>query len=97
MIRIQITENEAEQRLDRFLKKYLKKAPLSAIYKIIRKDLKVNGKRAKEDSVLHAGDELTFYISQERMEEMTRQARKPKAKASFGPSCPGRRRVEEGT
>ena len=83
MIRIQITENEAEQRLDRFLKKYLKKAPLSAIYKIIRKDLKVNGQRAKEDSVMHAGDELTFYISQERMEEMTRQARKPKAKRQF--------------
>ena len=83
MVKIQITENEAEQRLDRFLKKYLKKAPLSAIYKIIRKDLKVNGKRAKEDTVLRAGDELTFYMPQERFDELTRQTRKPKAKRQF--------------
>ena len=52
MVNVEIGSNDAGQRLDRFLRKYLKKAPLSAVYKIIRKDLKVNGKRAKEDTVL---------------------------------------------
>ena len=52
MIKLSINENDAGQRLDRFLKKYLKRAPLSAIYRIVRKDLKINGKRGKEDTVL---------------------------------------------
>lgn len=83
MVNITITENEAGQRLDRFLKKYLKRAPLSAIYKIIRKDLKVNGKRAKEDTVLELGDELTFYMPQERFDEMAKPVKKRKAKRQF--------------
>ena len=49
MVDFKITENEAGQRLDRFLRKYMKRAPLSMIYKTIRKDVKVNGKRAHED------------------------------------------------
>ena len=47
MIKLIITENQANQRLDRFLKKYYAKAPLSMIYRMIRKDVKLNGKRAK--------------------------------------------------
>ena len=43
MIKITITENQGNQRLDRFLKKYFDRAPLSHIYKLIRKDVKVNG------------------------------------------------------
>ncbi|MBE7070801.1 MAG: RluA family pseudouridine synthase [Ruminococcaceae bacterium] len=83
MVKIQIAQNDAGQRLDRFLKKYLKRAPLSAIYKIIRKDLKVNGKRAKEDTILAEGDELTFYVSQENLDEMTRPPKKQKARKQF--------------
>ena len=63
MVKLVISENEAGQRLDRFLKKYMRKAPLSVIYKIIRKDAKLNGKRASENSMLQCGDELTLYIS----------------------------------
>ena len=83
MVKIQINSNDAGQRLDRFLKKYLKRAPLSAIYKIIRKDLKLNGKRAKEDTVLSQGDEITLYISEERLEEITRQPKNHRAKRQF--------------
>ncbi|MEI3504264.1 MAG: hypothetical protein V8Q42_11670 [Anaerovoracaceae bacterium] len=43
------------------MKKYLRRAPLSMIYKMIRKDVKVNGRRAKEDSLLNEGDEVTVY------------------------------------
>lgn len=83
MVKIQINSNDAGQRLDRFLKKYLKRAPLSAIYKIIRKDLKLNGKRTREDTVLSSGDELTLYISEERLEELTRQPKNHRAKRQF--------------
>ena len=70
MIKLTITSNEADQRLDRFLKKYMKRASLSAIYKMIRKDIKVNGKRAKEDTQLKEGDELALYMTEEKLEEL---------------------------
>ena len=62
MFKIEITENQANQRLDRFLKKYFNNASLGTIYKLIRKDVKVNGKRANESTLLANGDELTLYI-----------------------------------
>lgn len=70
MIKISITENQANQRLDRFLRKYLTKASLGSIYKMIRKDIKVNGKRVSPQSVLKMGDELVMYISQEDLSAM---------------------------
>lgn len=65
MIKITITENEENQRLDRFLKKYFRNAPLSHIYKLIRKNVKVNGKRAAIETMLALGDELAIYIPEE--------------------------------
>jgi 23S rRNA pseudouridine955/2504/2580 synthase len=47
-----ITENEANQRIDKFLKRMLKDAPISFIYKMFRqKDVKVNGKKAAIDYI----------------------------------------------
>lgn len=83
MIKITITSNEADQRLDRFLKKYMKRASLSAIYKMIRKDIKVNGKRAKEDTQLKEGDELALYMTEEKLEELTAPVKKKAAKRQF--------------
>ena len=83
MITIKITENEAGQRLDRFLKKYLKRAPLSMLYKMIRKDIKINGRRGKEDTVLCTGDELTFYISEEKLRELLAPVRRKPIKRQF--------------
>ncbi|MDD6814831.1 MAG: RluA family pseudouridine synthase, partial [Firmicutes bacterium] len=65
MIEIIITENQGGQRLDRFLKKYFDKAPLSLIYKMIRKDVKVNGKRSTKEAMIQAGDRLAVYLSEE--------------------------------
>lgn len=84
MVRFTITANEGNQRLDRFLRKYLKRAPLSMIYKLIRKDVKVNGRRAKEDTVLSEGDEVTIYLPEERIEELTAPAKRNTARRSFG-------------
>jgi len=83
MIQIEISANDSGQRLDRFLKKYLVNSPLSGIYKIIRKDLKVNGKRAKEDSFVSEGDILTFYILDEEFEKMTAKKSSHHAKRQF--------------
>ena len=68
MVKITVEKNEDNQRLDRFLRKYMKSAPLSLIYKLIRKDVKVNGKRAREDYVLAGGDEIVIYMSPEELD-----------------------------
>ena len=83
MIKLTINENDAGQRLDRFLKKHFRRAPLSHIYKIIRKDLKINGKRAKEDTFLQAGDELSFYMTEETYGQLTKPQKKKPAKKQF--------------
>ena len=83
MIKLIINENRGGQRLDRFLKKYFDKAPLSHIYKMIRKDVKVNGKRMAAESMLSAGDELTLYISEENASALQKPPRQVKAKKQF--------------
>jgi len=69
MKKITVTHNDAEQRLDRFLRKYLNGASLSYIYKIIRKDVKINGTRGKNETVIHEGDEITLYIPDDVLEK----------------------------
>lgn len=71
MKEIIIETNDAEQRLDRFLRKFFPNAPLSMIYKIIRKDLKVNGKRKNEAYVLNEGDKLGLYVDDGTFERLT--------------------------
>lgn len=58
-MKIEIGTNEAGQRLDKFLRKYLKDVPLSAIFKALRKgDIRVNGKKQKEKYQLEEGDNI---------------------------------------
>ena len=83
MVKVEIGANDAGQRLDRFLRKYLKRAPLSAVYKIIRKDLKLNGRRAKEDTVLKEGDVLSLFIDEQKLQELTKEPAKHRAKRQF--------------
>ena len=64
---INITSNEANQRLDRFIRKYLKNVSLSDIYKFIRKkDIRVNGQKTKENYRLLEGDVVEIYIEDEK-------------------------------
>ena len=83
MVKLIITENQADQRLDRFLKKYYAKAPLSMIYRMIRKDVKLNGRRVKEDTVLKEGDELTIYITEAESAELKASVRSVNARKQF--------------
>lgn len=83
MVKLLIERNDSNQRLDRFLKKYLKNAPLSHIYKLIRKDVKVNGKRAKIEAILEEGDEVSLYMSQEQLDQYRRTKVVAAAKRQF--------------
>lgn len=80
MQEIKINENDRGQRLDRFLKKFLKKASLSFIYKSIRKkNIVVNDKKAKNDQILEDGDSIKIYFSDETIEKFTRDDIKKKS------------------
>ena len=62
-MRIEISANEAGQRLDKFLRKLLKDVPLSAIFKALRKgDIRVNGKKQKEKYTLEINDVIEIRI-----------------------------------
>lgn len=65
---VRVPEDRDGQRLDNFLLGQLKGAPRSIIYKIVRSgQVRINGKRAKPDSRLAAGDEVR--IPPVRLEE----------------------------
>lgn len=69
MFEIRITENESGQRIDRFLRKYLKEYALGDIYKLFRKNrIKLNGVRVKENHMLKEGDLLQLYIERPKTE-----------------------------
>lgn len=61
-----IGKNDAGQRLDKFLSKALPTLPKSLMYKYIRtKKIKVNRKRAEQNSMLAVGDEIQLFIREE--------------------------------
>lgn len=66
MKEITIGQNDAGQRLDRFLSKAVPLLPASLAQKYIRiKRIKCNGARAERDTRLKAGDVLQLYINDE--------------------------------
>ena len=85
MREINITANDAGRRLDRFLRKYLSNASLSEIYKLIRKDVKVSGKRRDQAYILQEGDLLSLYVSDDVLGKLTGQPRQIHADASARP------------
>lgn len=63
---ITITEKEEGQRLDKFLSKYLEKAPKSFLYKMLRKkNIKLNDKKAEGSEKLKKGDEVKLFLAEE--------------------------------
>ncbi len=64
-----VGENDANQRLDKYLTKMFPNLPQSMMYKSIRKkDIKLNGKRCEISSRLATGDILELYIKDEFLE-----------------------------
>ena len=61
-----INQNDAAQRLDKFVTKTVPLLPQGLMYKYIRlKRIKVNGKRAEISTRLQMGDLVEMYINDE--------------------------------
>ena len=66
MRQIEIRENEAGQRIDKFLHKFMPLAPSSFFYKMLRKkNITLNGRKAEGKEKLVKGDQVTFFLSEE--------------------------------
>ena len=71
MKELTIGQNDAGQRLDRFLAKAVPLLPASLAQKYIRiKRIKLNGARAERDTRLQAGDVLSLYINDEFFDKL---------------------------
>lgn len=72
MRQLTVHKNDENQRLDKYLKKYLKEAPGSFIYKMLRKkNIVLNGKKADGTEKLSAGDEIQLFFSEETLQKFT--------------------------
>lgn len=79
---IQINENEAGQRLDKLLHKYLKNAGTGFIYKMLRKkNIVLNDKKADGREILRSGDSVKLYFSEETLNKLSER---PDITASTG-------------
>ena len=69
---ITVTENEAGQRLDKLLQKYLNEAGKGFIYKMLRKkNITLNGKKADGSEKLVCNDEVKLFLSDETIEKFS--------------------------
>lgn len=67
-----ITENEAGQRLDKLLAKYLNLAPKSFLYKMMRKkNITLNGSRCEGSEKLEVGDEIRLFLSDDTISKFS--------------------------
>ncbi len=72
MKEILIDRNEHNQRLDRFLKKYMPNSSLGFLYKMLRKkNIKLNGNKAKPEDIIKEGDIIQLYFSDETIDKFT--------------------------
>jgi 23S rRNA pseudouridine955/2504/2580 synthase len=69
---IEVNDNEAGQRFDKLLVKYLNKAPKSFIYKMLRKkNITLNGKKADGTELLVKADEIKLFLSDETIDKFS--------------------------
>lgn len=69
---ITVDKNEAGQRLDKLLMKYLNKAPKSFIYKMLRKkNITLNGKKAEGSEKTQLDDEIKLFLSEETIQNFS--------------------------
>lgn len=74
---ITVGPNEKEQRIDRFLCKYLNGSSKTNIFKLIRKKIiRINGTRTKENYKLVEGDTITIRLSDDSLKELMPERKK---------------------
>ncbi|MDE5872862.1 MAG: RluA family pseudouridine synthase, partial [Lachnospiraceae bacterium] len=70
MRELKISGNDTGQRLNKYLMKYLDKAPSSFVYKMLRKkNITLNGKKAVGDEILEDNDIVTLFLSEETIDK----------------------------
>lgn len=70
MREIIVGRDDNDQRVDRFLKKYLDKANSGFIYKMIRKkNIVLNGAKIKPEDMVYEGDVIKLFLSEETIEK----------------------------
>lgn len=78
MQEIRISEANAGQRLNKFLGKYLDDAPQSFLYKMLRKkNIKWNNVKAVGNEILHTGDTVQIYMTDETIAKFRREKNVP--------------------
>lgn len=71
MRELKVSKNEAGQRLDKLLHKYLREAGDGFIYKMLRKkNIVLNDKKATGKEMLQSGDTVKLYFSEDTFEKM---------------------------
>ncbi|MCM1209822.1 MAG: RluA family pseudouridine synthase [Ruminococcus sp.] len=74
MRELRILANDAGQRLNKYLMKYLDAAPSSFVYKMLRKkNITLNGKKAAGDEILADNDIVTLFLSEETIGKFKKQ------------------------
>ena len=69
---VTIGQNQAGQRLDKFLHKLLPQAGTGFLYKMLRKkNITLNGKKAEGSEVLALGDQVRIFFAQETYEKFS--------------------------
>lgn len=77
MEQITVSRNEAGQRLDKLLGKFLREAPKSFLYKMMRKkNITLNGKKVQGNEMLAEGDEIRLFFSEETIRKFRGEAPK---------------------
>ena len=67
---ITVKPGDSGQRLDKYLGKYLREAPKSFLYKMMRKkNITLNGKKAQGNEILKDNDEIKLFLADETIEK----------------------------
>ena len=92
MEKLTITANEAGQRMDKFLGKYLNLAGKGFLYKMMRKkNITLNGKKCQGSEILAPGDEVCLFLAEETIRKFSGPA-----PSAVRVQEPGRRRMGAG-
>ena len=84
-----VSQNEAGQRLDKLLSKYMDTAPKSFFYKMLRKkNITLNGKKAEGSEKVAEGDEIRLFLSDETIEGFQSEKKKQNNSTKVEPTTP---------
>lgn len=73
MKEIIISQEAANQRADKFVRKYLNEAPLSFIYRLFRKkDVKINGHWISPEYIIRPHEIMRIFVTDEQMKEFAK-------------------------